>query len=155
MYWEEKINLIKKKFSVTDFKEPYLTGIEIVEKIILKMHNATLEKYYAIEDKVQIIKDVSLLRKCTVKELHNVELPKLEKDTHFWLLLVNMPLGKSYKVYDCKYNPLKELLYYSSNVANQTFYVVDKKYKWLLFFKVDTQNNMVEIYKSRSVKKIL
>jgi hypothetical protein len=41
---------------------------------------------------------------------------------------------------------LKELIYLSSGQEEQEFCIVDKKYAWLLFFKIDRPKDMVEIY---------
>ena len=61
-------------------------------------------------------------------------------------------MGSSFQVYDCKYEALRELLYLSSGQNEQEFCIVDKKYSWLLFFKVDRMKDIVEIYKSGRIE---
>ena len=148
MYWNEKIDLVKKKFPAKDFKDPFRFGVEIIGKIIVKLFKSTLVNFSESEDKVKLLKQSTHLKTCTVKQLYKDELPQLDKDKNFWLLLIKLPMGPNFRVYDCKYEPLQELLYLTSGQVQQEFCLVDKKYLWLLFFKVDRINDTVEIYKT-------
>jgi len=94
------------------------------------------------------------IKRCTVKQLYQDELPHLDKDKNFWLLLINLPMNTGLTVHDCKYEPLRELLYLSSGQNEQVFCVVDKKYSWLPFFKVDRTKDLVEIYKTGKVDRL-
>jgi len=151
MYWSEKIDLVKKKFPTADFKDPFRSGGEIIEKIIAKIFESTWLNFYESENKAALLKHGVHIKNCTVKQLYKDELPHLDKDKNFWLLLMKLPMGPNFQVYDCKYEPLRELLYLSSGQKEQQFCIVDKKYSWLLFFKVDRTRDIVEIYKTGNV----
>lgn len=151
MYWSEKIDLIKKKFLPADFKDPFRSGGEIIEKIIVKLFESTWLNFSESEDKAALLKHSVLIKTCTVKELYEDKLLHVDKDKNFWLLLMNLPMGPSFQVYDCKYEPLRELLYLSSGQREQQFCIVDKKYSWLLFFKIDRITDVAEIYKTGNI----
>lgn len=150
MYWQEKIDLIQKKYPASDFKDPFRSGKEVVEKIITKLFNTSRQKFLATNDRSALLKDGKLLRTCTVRQLYQVELARLEKDKHFWLMLMNLPMGADIGVYDCKSEPLRELLYLSSGSNEQDFCIVDKKYSWLLYFKLDREKDIAEIWTAES-----
>jgi hypothetical protein len=152
MYWYEKIDLVKKKFSVEDFKDPFRSGPEIIEKIIVKLFESTKLNFYNSESKETLLKHGVNIKSCTVNQLYKVELPKLDNDKNNWLLLINPPMGyRGLEVYDCKYEPMRELLYMSSGLAIQEFCIVDKKYSWMLFYKIDRAKDIVEIYKTGNI----
>lgn len=151
MYWSEKIDLVKKKFPARDFKDPFKSGAEIIEKIIVRLFESSWHHFSASENKVALLKHGELIKTSTVKQLYDEVLPQLRKDKHYWLLLINLPMGAKYQVYDCKYEPLRELLYLSSGQNEQDFCIVDKKYSWLLFIKIDRHADLVEIYKTGSL----
>lgn len=146
MYWIEKIDLVKKKFQAADFKDPYKRGGEIIEKIIVRLFESTWQNFYEAENKAVLLKRGVLVKTCTVKQLYHNELPLLRKDRSFWLLLINLPMGPDLRVYDCNYSPIRHLLYLSSGRSEQQLCIVDKKYLGLLFFKINTDTNTVEIY---------
>ena len=151
MYWSEKIDLVKKKFPVSDFKDPFRSGGEIIEKIIVKLFKSTRLNFSKSENKAALLKHGVLIKTCTVKQLYEEELLHVDKDRNFWLLLITLPMGSNFKVYDCKYDPLRELLYLTSGQKEQQFCIVDKKYAWLLFFKVYRIIDVAEIYKTGTI----
>lgn len=146
MYWSEKIDLIKKKFPVTDFKDPYRDGTQIIEKIIVKLFESTWLNFSQAENKATLLKQGEIVKCCTVKQLFNEELPKLKRDLNYWLLMLTLPIDSGYKVYDCKYDSIRELLDLSSGQTKQEFCIVDKKYAWLLYFKIDRIVDTVDIF---------
>ncbi len=151
MYWSEKIDLVKKKFPTTDFKDPFRSGGGIIEKIIVKLFESTWLNFSESENKATLLKQGEYIKSCTVKQLYKDELPLLDKDKNFWLFLIKLPMGSNLQVYDCKYEPLRELLYLSSGQNEQEFCIVDKKYSWLLYFKVDRIKDLAEIYKTGNI----
>lgn len=149
MYWEEKIDLVKKKFGPDEFKDPYIDGPRIVEKIIRDFHHATLLAFNAAANKSQLMKHVTATKQYTVTELYQTELPALPGDKNFWLLLTTVPQGKPNMVYDCKKTALMHLVSLASGQEVQEFYIVDKKYTWLMFFRLEgTTTKQVRMYKS-------
>ncbi|GAB2843229.1 hypothetical protein [Ferruginibacter profundus] len=151
MYWSEKVDLVKKRFSATDFKDPFESGGGIIEKIIRKLFESTWANFFEAENKATLLKHGQLIKTCTVKQLDEDQLPHLHKDKNYWLLLIMLPKGPNLQVYDCKFEPLKELLYFSSGLKEQQFCIADKKYSWLLFFNVDRIKDVVEIYKTGNI----
>ena len=151
MYWSEKIDFVKKNFPATDFKDPFRSGGEIIEKIIVKLFESTWLNFSESENKTTLLKQGEYIKTCTIKQLYKDELLHLDKNKNFWLLLIKVPMGSNYQVYDCKYEALRELLYLSSGQNEQEFCIVDKKYLWLLFFKVDRTKDIVEIYKTGNI----
>lgn len=152
MYWYEKIDLVKKKFPAEDFKDPFRSGPGIIQKIIVKLFESTMVNFSNSESKETLLKDGVCIKSCTANQLYKDELPKLNKDKKNWLLIINPPMGFRYlEVYDCKYDAMRELLYMSSGQSKQEFCIVDKKYSWLLFFKIDRTKDIVEIYKTGNV----
>lgn len=154
MYWSEKIEIIKKRFPAADFKDPFKSGRAIIEKIVVKLFDSSWMKFSSSENKAALLKQVVEIKNCTVKQLYKEELPQLDKDKNFWLLLMKLPMGSQILVYDCKYEPLRELLYLSSGQNEQEFCIIDKKYSWLLFFKLDSIKDTVEIYRSENTTDI-
>ena len=147
MHWNEKIDLVKKKFPATDFKDPYLSGGGIVEKIVVKLFETTMLNFYKSEHKAKLLKNGIFIKTCTVQQLYKDELLYLNTGKNFWLLLMSVPMGSPLQVYDCTFEPMRELLYFSSGQLEQEFCIVDKKYSWLFFFKIDNSKNFVEIHK--------
>ncbi|MFA6058242.1 MAG: hypothetical protein WC756_08575 [Taibaiella sp.] len=146
MFWIEKIQRVKNKFPPSSFKDPFREGNKIIEKIIVRLLNSTWLNFHNSLTRETLIRNGRLLKTCTIKQLYTDELPRLDIDINFWLFLVNIPLATDFRVYDCKYEPLRELLYLSSGQPHQEFFIVDKKYSWLLYFKVDKMKDSVEIY---------
>ncbi|MBD2770252.1 hypothetical protein IC235_20390 [Hymenobacter sp. BT664] len=151
MYWNEKVELIKRRFSDLDFKDPFRSGGKIIEKIIVKLFGSTWQNFTSAANRSTLLKQGKLLKTCTMNELYKDELPLLGSDQNFWLLLINLPMGSGFHVYDCKYEPLRELLYLSSGQNEQEFCVVDKKYSWLLLFRLNRVKNLVEIYTTGNI----
>lgn len=148
MYWEEKIDLVKKKFPASDFKDPFREGWETIEKVIRKFHHSSPMTFTQTEDRKNLIKDCTLIKECSITSLCKDELKKLDDTTNYWLFLINMPMGSSFKIYDCRKDALQYILYLSSGQERQEFYIVHKKYLWATYFILDKQTQKAEIYKS-------
>jgi hypothetical protein len=143
MFWEEKIEALKKIFPQEQFQVPFTTWPDIFKKIG--------EKF--------IIKD-GLQYECTnglgnlKKEIHiktipwqalEKEISNLEIHTNYWVIIVlgNAPTAKHH-VYDCQVPSISQLI----SMAPADFYIVEKKYNWLTYFKVDRDNKQVSLFKS-------
>src|SRR5688572_3373768 len=128
MYFEEKIDRLKRRFSDQDFKDPYLSGIEILK---------------SIEKKFIVVKDIrydlnnlasgytkwseNIKNKIEIKSLDTSELPqwvkRLDPNSNFWMVLTPYSTANSKLVFDCKPNALIELLF----ISRTSFSLVDKK----------------------------
>lgn len=146
MYWNEKLDLIKRRFP-DEFKDPFRSGPEIIRKIVAILFKSTWLKFVASENRAGLLAHGSLIRSFSLKQLYSEELPRLDTGSNYWLLLVNIYMGAGFQIYDCKYQALKELVYLSSGNETREFCVVDKKYAWLLFYKIDRLKDIVEVYK--------
>lgn len=139
MYWQEKIDRLKREIDPKDFKVPFTDWSTILKKI---------------EDKF-IIKENSnhpfsnwtdrLKDKCKIKELRTLdletELKKLTPDENYWIILT-IDNTKTNLVYDSKPSVILKLLLLRSG----DFYIVDKKYNWLTYFKYNQMD--IEFFKS-------
>ncbi len=149
MTFEEKIDRLKHKFPELDFKDPFIYGIEILKSIERKFIVTKDVRYdlnnlrpdYAkwsenIKNKIEIIS-------IDTKDL-NQWLIKLDPNSNFWIVLTPGPVtsGKNL-VFDCKPNALVDLYY----MTQMSFFLVDKKYSWLLFFELGKMKTTT-IYKS-------
>jgi hypothetical protein len=146
MFWNEKIELIKKQFSVEGFKDPFSMGTEIIEKIARKLHGTSRQNFENESHKESLIQNEFLLKKCSIEAFHKEELPNLSLKRNFWVLLPSVPMGADMRIYDCKYEALRVLLSLWAGQESQDFYIIDKKYAWLFYFKIDSINDIVEIY---------
>jgi hypothetical protein len=147
MYWNEKIDLVKKKFP-GEFKDPFRAGPEIVKKIVTILFDCTMLNFIESENRAELLRHGTLIKRCSLKQFYNEELPRLDNGSNYWLFLFKIPMGSNFQVYDCKYQALRELVYLSSGQDEQDFCIVDKKYAWLLFFKIDRPNDTVEQIKA-------
>ncbi|MCF6404830.1 hypothetical protein L3C95_18165 [Chitinophaga filiformis] len=148
MYWNEKLDLVKRNFP-DGFKDPFRAGPEVVKKIVTILFKSTLLNFIESDNRAGLLKHGSLTRRCSLKQLYDEELPRLDNGHNYWLLLVSTPMGPNFQVYDCKYPALNDLVYLSSGQEQREFCIVDKKYAWLLFYKINRSNNIVEIYNAK------
>lgn len=143
MYWEEKIDLLKKKFSDSDFHVPFTNGAEILQKIEAKFiinHDPRNQHSYWSDS----IKDVTFIRNIT-KQTVNLELARLESYENYWVVIEKGKTSTSkYIVYDCKVNSLEALLSFTST----DFYLIHKNYDWFTFFNASKTTHKIAIYKS-------
>ncbi|SHE78660.1 hypothetical protein [Dysgonomonas macrotermitis] len=151
MYWQEKLNIIKKKYPSLVFRDMFHSGGEVAEKIIRKFHNATYLTFKQCDDPKTLLKDCRLVKETGILELENY-LYELEDGINYWLFLLNPPMGNTFQVYDCRKAPLIDLYYLASGREDLKFYIVDKKYEWLLLVEIETEENTAFIYESKANK---
>ncbi|MBK5073514.1 hypothetical protein I2492_10520 [Budviciaceae bacterium CWB-B4] len=148
MYWQEKIHYLKQQYPTPQFNDPFWRGKNVIATIIDTFFSFAQEDIYSNKLDAAKIKNRELIKTCSVKTLYQEEMDKLPENTNFWLLLMNPPMGAECQIYDCQKNALRELLYLSSGVPEPQFYIIDKKYRWLVFFDVNRQQDIAAIYKS-------
>lgn len=61
MYWTEKIDFVKKKYPEIDFKDPFSSGGEVIEKIIVKLFESTWLNFSKSENKSALMKQAVLI----------------------------------------------------------------------------------------------
>ena len=142
MFWEEKIDRLKKEVDPTDFKVPFTNGSKILKKIegkfvIKENSNITFSSW-----------DSRLKGKTQIKKILTAnidgELERLDLNKNYWIVLARDKADFKNLVYDSKPTVIKIL----SGLWDGDFYIVDKKYNWLTYFKRDTTNT--EIFKSKN-----
>lgn len=149
MYWPEKLDILKKKYSSSEFRDMFREGGNVIEKIIRKFHYATYMTFTESDNRKSLLKNCELVKETTVLGADRY-LDELEDNINYWQLFVRTLMGNDFQVYDCSKKPLLDLYYLSSSIKEQEFYIVDKKYKWLLYFVIDRNENNACIYKSNN-----
>lgn len=150
MYWLEKLDIIKKEHPAPAFRDMFRKGGEVVEKIIRVFHNATYLTFITSEKLETLLKGEPSSKEMSILEFENLLPDLLEEDQNYWLLLVDVFMGKGFQVYDCRKQPLLDVFYMSwSRQSQLRFYIVDKKYKWLRFVDMNRNNDKVQVYESK------
>ena len=150
MYFEEKIEQIKKEFSASEFKIPFNNSTQILKTIeshfirqkdISKNRNNITQ---SCNEWASNIKDKDTIE---VIQLQNMDefLDKFESETNYWLVIAwrNNPQIK-HQIYDTKLSALKAIV----SIHENDFFIIAKKYNWFYFFEVDKEHNIVSIFKS-------
>lgn len=149
MYWNEKLDIIKKEYPAPIFKDIFREGGGVIEKIIRIFHDATYMSFTQCNNLETLLKDDIEPKEMTILELENKISESLEEDKNYWLFLIDIPMGKRFQIYDCQKKPLIDLYYMaSSRLFKFRFYIVDKKYNWLYYISMDRSENTARIYKS-------
>lgn len=143
MFWEEKLDQLKKKVSKTDFRDPFTDWPEIMKKIesafIIKTDSRTHFNHWA--DQLKHKKPIKTIALSALSQ----EINKLDAQMNFWFVLVyGEHSSAKHLVYDCKRHALQELLPH----VIFDFFLIGKKYDWLIYFKVDRQSGSVQLFKS-------
>ena len=149
MTFEEKIDKLKHKFSLQDFNDPYIYGIEIlkaVERKFIRIKDIrndlnNLRPGYALWS--ENIKNKTEIRSIDTTDL-NQWLEKLDPNKNYWMVVpsrAHIP-GKNL-IFDCKPNALVAV----HSIIQSSFILVDKKYNWLLSFE-SGEMEKTTIYKS-------
>lgn len=143
MYWEEKIDVLKKKFSQTDFRSPFTDWPEIPGKIEAKFVIKNNPDHH-FTNWADHLKNKIFLRAVQRPAIFR-EIKKLDANSNYWVVIVsgNSPDSR-HLVYDCKVNAMEALI----SLAPGDFYIVGKKYNWLLFSEADNEANEVRMFKS-------
>ncbi|HEV2482413.1 MAG TPA: hypothetical protein VGS79_22265 [Puia sp.] len=80
------------------------------------------------------------------RSLHRTDLPEvingLDPTTNYWVVIVSRdsPTAQQY-LYDCRPDALLALL----SMAPASFFIGDKKYRWLVYFRMDQEENKIAL----------
>jgi len=140
MFWEEKIERLKKETDPTDFKVPFTDWSTILKKI---------EDKFVIKDNSDFtfsnwdnrIKNKTKIKDILTTNIDN-ELDRLDPKENYWTVLTKDKTDFKNLVYDSKPAVIKKL----NGLWDGDFYMVDKKYNWLIYFKRDKADT--EVFKS-------
>lgn len=152
MFFEERLESLKKHFSPHDFKVPFVNGSDILtaieQRFIIYKDIAgditNLAQYHSnwavnVKSKTHIL---------TVRADKLYEsLLLLDGDSNYWVVLGDDHMAK-HLVFDCKPIAIKALI----AVARCNFFIVDKKYRWFSSFECNGPSGTIQIYKSGKSK---
>jgi len=143
MPWVELIDGLSQKYPQEQFKVPFTAwpGIfrNIEERFIIKKWSQEVYRNWLGNVKKEVP-----VKTILYPAIEN-EINKLDINTNFWLVIVYGDTDRSKQyVFDCHVNPMLELIRW----APADFFIVDKRYNWLTWFKVNKEKNEVSIYKS-------
>lgn len=143
MYWDERIEWIKKAYELTpsDLKVHHTDWMDVMQKIEAKFivkHNTNQHFNYWSENlkgqKVNIELD------CNHQQFFQT---LFDQDTNYWFVLVfGSTCSDKHLLYDCKLKAIDILLTYK---PNRDFFIIDKKYKWLYYFNIGEDYNSKRI----------
>lgn len=140
MYFEEKIDKLKKETDPADFRVPFTEWSTILKKIedkfIVKENS-----HYSFSNWDNRLKDRKRIKKILTTNTDS-ELDRLDANQNYWVVLTRDRFDFKNLVYDSKPTVIKRLL----ELWDGDFYIVHKKYNWLTFFKRD--NTDTEVFKS-------
>lgn len=143
MYWEEKIDRLKKDTDPNDFKVPFTDWSTILKKIEDKF---VIKENSDYSDFVFSNWDSRLKEKRQIKKILTVniagECDKFDSNQNYWVVLTRDKADFKNLVYDSKPTVMKTLI----GLWGGDFYIVDKKYNWLTYFKRDDTDT--EVFKS-------
>lgn len=127
MFWEEKIDHFKKLYSSKDFNVPFTVWSDILKKVEESFNIAYDKKYPLTNWKERLS---GLIEKPN-SEVENL----LQVNDNYWVIVTDLrPTGHNL-VYDCKATLVKPF----TTMYGYDYYIVDKKYNWLLYYNSDTK----------------
>jgi hypothetical protein len=143
MFWEEKIDRLKKKFSQADFNDPFMNWSDILKKTEARfiINHDPNERLVNWADKIKDKKCICTLAYSKIYQ----QIKKLDVNKNYWVMIVEGPYPTSrHLVYDCKSNAMEWLI----SIARGNFYIVDKKYAWFIYFESNQEKKEITLYKS-------
>ena len=140
MYWEEKLANLEKETDPDDFKVPFTDWSTILKKIedkfIIKENSN-----YIFSNWADRLKDKRKVKGLKIVDLET-EITKLIADQNYWIVLTGDNSASRNLVYDSKPSVILKLL----QLRVGDFYIGDKKYNWLTYFKHNQTD--IEVFKS-------
>lgn len=128
MFWEEKIEHFKKLNSTKDFNVPFTSWSKILKKIE-DVFSITYDKRYPLTNWKERVKGLSEMSSVNIENL-------LLSDINYWVVITNFrPTGHNL-VYDCNASLIKSFV----KMHDNDYYIVDKKYSWLVYYNKETNS---------------
>ena len=140
MFLEEKIDRLKRETDPKDFRVPYTDGSRILKNIDTKfiIKENFNHGFSNWDDRVKDKRKVKAFRKVDI----NIEFAKLNPDENYWIVIPSDNPTTKNLIYDSKPNFILKLL----ELRHGDFFIVNKKYDWLTYFKSDQVD--IEVFKS-------
>jgi hypothetical protein len=140
MTWEEKIDKIKKETDTKDFKVPFTdwpTILKNIETRFIVKENSN-DRFSNWADRIKGKQKVKDLR---IVDLET-ELAKLNPADNYWIIISGDNPTTKNLVYDIKPSVIPKLI----GLRDGDFFIVDKKYNWLTYFKFNQTD--IDVFKS-------
>ncbi len=140
MLWEEKIDLLKKRFSLQEFHVHFNDWPAILKKIesrfIVKQNSM-----YFLRNWRENIKNKHFIQTIIPAMLQNY-FGELDKNQTYWfiVLMTDTPTSKQY-IYSCSPKVIHAMVPITAN----DFFIVDKKLAWFTHFHY--AGDKIEVYK--------
>lgn len=142
MYWQNKLHAIRARFGLKDheLRTPYTTWLPILKKIearfVIKTNSNNHFNNWILHLKSTLV----------AQQADNItDWKKVLPDcAQYYLILVGKVPSNKHYVFDCSRRALELLV---DNNRDSHFYVVDKKYGWMLVLERDERYYKVKGYK--------
>lgn len=142
MYWEEKIDLLARQVGPVSLNRHFTDWAGILKRMEDRFMNidAPSRRFSNWPD---VLKSPILIRTTNREEICD-EIGKLDPDCSYWAVFVrgDYPTAK-HVVFECKPSVIEAIL----AITRGDFFIGDKKYNWLVHFKV-TMDERVSLIKS-------
>jgi hypothetical protein len=140
MVWEEKIDRLKSENDPKDFRVPFTGASTILNNVEAKFVIKD-NSNYRFSNWADRIKDKQKIRNVRKADL-DTELIKLNPDNNYWVVLSGRNPSTKNLIYDSKPSVISKLV----RLRDDDFYIVDKKYHWLAYFKFNQTD--IDVFKS-------
>ena len=145
MFWEEKIEVIKTKFTQNEFRVPFSDWSKVMKKMEARFVISS-KPAYRNTNWSEGLKERVVLRNIAYEAIPT-EISTLDPAANFWVVIVlGDPSMAQQLLYDCKPAAVIQLV----AIAPGNFFIGDKKYKWLVYFSVNRTENTVTLIKAGS-----
>jgi hypothetical protein len=144
MFWQEKIDYLKKRFGPKAFRDPFRHGIGIRERIFARF----FEVDFLENEESWELKEALFIRSVGSPDFWQREWKVLATDERYWLLIAHPPNGGSFQVYDGNTDALQAVIQMGSTGGD--FFLVEKKYNRLIHLKKSGME--ISLWKSGSGK---
>jgi hypothetical protein len=146
MFWQEKIDRIKKQFSQDEFRVPFSDWRGILKKMEARFVISS-KPAYRYTNWSEGLKERVVLRKIAHQAIPKA-MSTLDPAKNYWVVIVlgNASMAQ-HLVYDCKPAAMEYLV----AIAPGDFFIGDKKYQWLVYFNANRSENAVILIKAADI----
>ncbi len=142
MYWQDKVYEVRKRYDLSDheLRTPYTDWPKIMKKIEANFIIKENAKDHFANWLLHLNTNLVTQQSNDLTDWKTV----LPKSGHYYLVLTGKVASNKHFVFDCS---LKALIALVDLVEDSHFYVIDKKYHWLILFERDEAFKRVVGYK--------
>jgi hypothetical protein len=143
MFWQEKVDRLKKWFSPTDFRVPFTDGSSILKNMEARFVISAKPQYQRT-NWAEGLKDPIVIITLEMEDVF-AAISALDRATNYWVVVVLGEASMAERlVYDCRPAAMGRL----TAIAPGDFFIGDKQYGWLVYFKCDLVENTVTLIKA-------